>query len=195
MQNDDLLDSISELKKGSRLSLLMVGAGVLFLSLSIYYSASRLMPLERQVATLQEEIAQHEARLGELKRLVAAVDQAARPASALQDAMEGWVYVGRLSSQGAWAPRSERMAAPDDPAGLVVGASVKTLHNTSLVGRIESDAGSGSADQPGSAAPKIFIKPDTRLEVLDLQRQDSVGGGKQLWVKVKVAPAALLELG
>jgi hypothetical protein len=74
MNDPKIIDSISKLQRQSRMSLLLVSCGVIFLLGSIYYSVSRLRPLEAQVAArkgelniLADEIAKERLKLTELQ--------------------------------------------------------------------------------------------------------------------------------
>jgi hypothetical protein len=62
-QNDFAVDdleirsSIESLRQGSKLSLILVLVGAVFLAFSVYYSASQLTPLEGEVAAKKKQIA------------------------------------------------------------------------------------------------------------------------------------------
>lgn len=75
MKEELLLDSLTSLQRQSRTSLFLVLLGTAFLVWSVYYSASRLRPLEEQVATKKADLAQinqeieiERAKLTELQR-------------------------------------------------------------------------------------------------------------------------------
>jgi outer membrane murein-binding lipoprotein Lpp len=190
MENEDILASIAELKKGSRLSLGMILLGALFLAGSVYYSATRLAPLEQSVRELSEEIAQLEARKTELLRFAAATDRAAKPVLPSDQESDGWVYLGRVSSSGNWAPKSDRVESPKNLDAIIQGSTITTKQNTSLVDNIDIE----TSKQPDTSI-ETFIKPGTKLEVLAIREQDSIGNGKLIWVKVHLTSESLLQVG
>lgn len=193
MQDKDILESINELQKGSRLSLGMVFLGIAFLAGSIWFSASTLRPLQQQVGDLKGSIAQLEAKKAELTGFAAAVDASAKPANISSPESHGWVYIGRVSSAGAWAPKSDRIATSAQPAGLTSGATVTTESNAALVDDINTSA-NDVKPSTGKSSTRLFIRPGTDLVVADVKQQDTIGGGKLLWIKTKVASSALLAL-
>lgn len=194
MPTDDIQQAISELKKNSELSLSMILVGVVFLAGTVYYSATRLAPLEQEVQAKREEIAQLEARRTELTRLASAAEGAARPAVSSQPETEGWIYLGRVSD-GNWAPQSDRVESAKMPADVVAGSTVKTRQNVSLVGDIDSPTVEGPLANQAESKTKYFVKPGTDVKVLALRQQDTIGGGKLLWAKAQVSSADLLQIG
>lgn len=57
MNELEIQSSIASLRQGSRASLVLVLTGTAFLAFSLYYSASRLTPLEREVSVKKQQIA------------------------------------------------------------------------------------------------------------------------------------------
>jgi cell division protein FtsB len=195
MEIDELRASIAELRKGSTLSLGMIVMGVVFLAGSVYYSATRLGPLEQDIQAKREEIAQLEAKRAELARLATAADNATRPAPSSKAQLEGWAYIGRVSESGNWAPQSDRVDSSKTPSEISTGSIVTVRSNASLVENIDSLASTDQAPIATPSPPDYFIRPGTQLKVLALQAQDSRVGGKYLWVKVRVRSEDLLIVG
>jgi len=74
MNDLDVQTSLSALRRQSQVSLVLVLLGAAFLLFSVYYSASRLTPLENEIASkrlelakLQQEEAAYKARIAELQ--------------------------------------------------------------------------------------------------------------------------------
>jgi hypothetical protein len=196
MKNDEVLSSIAELRRGSRLSLVMVVLGVVFLLLTVIYSATQLRPLQQEVQAKRDEIAQLEARKAELSRFVSAAESAARPLASSSAPTTGWVYLGRVSNSGAWAPQSDRVQSSATPESVAKGNRIATIQNSSLVSDLDANADDGSiASGTTSSTVKVFIRPKTSLEVLEVRNQGSIGGGKLLWAKVQVQSDSLLQVG
>lgn len=194
MENSEILDSIAELKKGSRLSLGMLVLGVCFLTGTVYYSATRLRPLEEEIQAKREEIAQLEARKAELLHFAAAAENAARPAAPSTQESEGWIYLGRVSSSGAWAPQSDRVASQENPSLVGTGSRITTKEQASLVGSLDTPPDNASSANDIDSKTQYFVRPGTELKVLEVRDLPSVGSGKLLWAKVSVKSDYLLKL-
>lgn len=194
MVSNDIQASISELKRTSQLSLGMIVVGALFLAGTVYYSATRLGPLEQDIRAKREEIAQLEAKKSELVRLAAAAENSARPATPSKQETVGWVYLGRVSG-GTWAPKSNRVESSATPDAVTAGSNIKTQQNTSLVDNIDAPLVESSSARQSDSATNFFVKPNTALKILATREQDTIGGGKLLWAKVRVGSENLLQLG
>lgn len=197
MSDEAVLDAIAELRKGSRTSISLVLLGVIFLGATVLYSATRLRPLEEQIQAKKDEIVQLEARRAELARIVAAAEGVARPAAPSVTPQVGWVYLGRVSSDGSWAPQSDRVKSSTVPSGVARNGLLEVQQNTSLVDELDLDSKEtpSSASAGSTITPSLFIRPGTRLKIVDVKQQGSIGDGKLLWAKVQVPSDALLQIG
>jgi hypothetical protein len=180
--------SIAELQRTSKTSLGMVILGVVFLGSTVIYSVTRVQPL-------REEVAQLEAKRTELARLAAAAEHAARPAAPSQQLVEGWIYLGRVSADGEWAPQSDRVESAKDPSLLIAGMQVSARQDVSLVDDISAEPNDQHVSTQSTSATALFLKPATAVKVLDIRKQDSVGNGKLVWARIKVSSDALLQVG
>lgn len=186
MTNDDLSVQLDSLKKGSMLSVALTVLGISFLVGAVVYNATRVTPLKEQVAQL-------DAQSKELGRIVVAADVAAVQAPAIAAGMTGWVYLGRLNAEGAWAPRSERVKSAENPTDVTVGAIIETLKNSSLIDDIEVSPSQASASASVDQSNRMFIKPGTQLKVLALKNQKSINDGSLIWAKVQVASGVFVH--
>lgn len=115
MTEEQLLDSLGSLQRQSRTSLFLVLLGTAFLLGSVYYSASRLRPLEEQVASrktelaaVSQEIAVERAKLLELQRSYDQLKTNAEtlysvkvtPSNAVYEVKASAIATGRQLSQG-----------------------------------------------------------------------------------------------
>jgi hypothetical protein len=186
---------VRELKTSSRISLSLVVLGIVFLLGTVLYSATRLAPLEEQVSRLQGEI---ESKQAELRRISDAVARAAQPlSSAVSNSnIEGWLYVGRLGSNGTWAPLSEGVVpVPDE--NKTDFTTVITRKNAPIVANAENSEmpRAGNAAGPSTASGQVqFVKPETRLAVIRTWKEKSIGGGYFVWAKVSVAAKDVVTL-
>jgi hypothetical protein len=187
--------SLKELARSSRISVGLIIFGVVFLAATVYYSATRLGPLEMDIKTKREQIAQLEAKRAELALLAAAADNPGRPAQLSMQESTGWVYLGRVSSTGDWAPQSDRVKSTDNPKLVTPGSSITTLQNVSLVDNIETQNDDKPSGGQSQQKPNFFIRPDTELRVSAVREQPSIGGGKIIWAQVQLSSESLVQIG
>lgn len=181
----DTLTSIEELKNGSRLSLILIVIGALFLGGTVYYSAARLAPLEGQI----------EAKKKELLILNATVNNNINPISHPIDKIDGWVYLGRVSTSGEWVPLSYGVELATNPVDVIIGSHITIRENTSLVDNpVDSSTATGDL-KSNKNKNKYFIKPGTKLQILELTSQKSIGDAKFLWAKVSTSSEFMLQVG
>lgn len=194
----DTLTSIEELKNGSRLSLILIVVGALFLGGTVYYSAARLAPLEKKEKLLHEKATQLQGQIEDKEKklliLNASVNNNIKPISHPIDKIDGWVYLGRVSTSGEWVPLSHGVESATNPAKVIIGSHITIRENTSLAGNpVDSSTATGDLK---SNKNKYFIKPGTKLEILDLiSEKSSIGDAKFLWAKVSTSSEFMLQVG
>jgi hypothetical protein len=193
MTNDDISVLLTSLTKGSRLSVGLTVVGLFFLVTAVVYSATRVSPLEVQASKLKEQVAQLDAKTAELDRLVVTADIASVPAPVTQGDVTGWVYLGRVSAAGAWAPRSDRVKSAEKPSDVTVGAEIQTLKNSSLVNDIDSDTSRSNSPTTADQSNRMFIKPGIQLKILALRNQKSINDGALVWAKVQTTSSVFVN--
>lgn len=185
MNETEIQESLSKLAKASSASLIMVVLGVIFLAGSVYYSATRLTPLQEQIQAL-------EAKRDELRSSVAEFSKAAKPVSTPAENIEAWMYVGRVADGGQWAPHADGIVPAPNAAETVEIKSILTKSNSRFV---ESpDESSDSSASSKSDGPIQLVRGGTQMAVMEIRRLPSVGNGLFIWVKVKIPSSAVLEL-
>ena len=97
--------------------------------------------------------------------------------------VEAWLYLGRHNQAGSWAPpsRALRLDAAKDPKRVTV------VRDAVLVDNIDKDTGGGDAE--AAKWTRVVRRGAEALPLIDVVRQDSVGDGKLVWGKVRVAAA------
>jgi uncharacterized coiled-coil protein SlyX len=90
----EVADSLSQLTTSSRASLIMVAVGVITLGASVYYSFSRLEPLEDEIATKRGQVAELNAQTVDAQRMV---DRARQEYAELKQSIEQ-LYAVRVTN-------------------------------------------------------------------------------------------------
>ena len=95
--------------------------------------------------------------------------------------VEAWLYLGRHNQAGSWAPpsRALRLDAAKDPKRVTV------VRDAVLVDNIDKDTGGGDAE--AAKWTRVVRRGAEALPLMEVVRQDSVGDGKLVWGKVRVA--------
>jgi hypothetical protein len=93
----ELAETLSQLTSSSRASLIMVAVGVITLGASVYYSFTRLQPLEDEIARKRGEVAALNEQAMDAQRLV---DQAKQEHAALKQNIEQ-LYAVRVTASNA----------------------------------------------------------------------------------------------
>jgi hypothetical protein len=176
--------TLAELKRSSRTSIVMVLIGAAFLIGSLYYSATKLRPLQADIEKKKKEIAVLEAKKIELQRVNDMVTQRAKPVAADRAMVKGWLYIGRIGKDGKWAPASEGVAPTPDPLQTSDFKRVTIKKSASIVGRIEPKTDI-AAFTPLEKGPALFVKAGTQLNVTEIRRETSIGDGWTIWAKVE----------
>jgi hypothetical protein len=173
----------------------MVLTGAVFLAGSLYYAATRLSPLEDEIAMKRQEIAALEAKKRELQRLTETVTQLAKPISATGQTINGWLFVGRVGSAGKWAPPSEGVIPAPNSTQTTDFNSVSVMKDAPIASTIEEKKVETNAAKSLQKEPVQFVRAGTYLSVVEVARQPSIGGGQLVWAKVSVPPDRVLQVG
>lgn len=185
MNDQEIRDSLSKLHRASRTSLGMILLGVFFLVGSIYYSATRLRPLEDEIKTLEAK--RDELRLN-IDRLVAV----ARPMKNARDSVTAWIYMGRASDAGKWAPLADGVEPVPNLGVTKDFHAIKILKNKSFVENLESKV--NLLDKTAINEPVVLVRSGTTLQISEIKTEPSIGGAELVWAKVTIPPEALLEI-
>lgn len=122
-------------------------------------------------------------------KLAAAVRTAAQPSATTASTASGWIYLGRRSSDGDWAPQSDKLTL-DNPK------SPKTLAAVTDIVIVDRDPSLPSAEAAGPKEVVRMLRAGSgAIKILRAQETPSVGSGKLVWARVDVPPAAIVEIG
>lgn len=200
MTEKPIEDLVRELSVSSRVSLGLILTGVVVLAATVIYSATRLRPLEEEISAKAQEAVnlQHqiEAKQAELQRVSEAVSRVAQPLPNTAKNIEGWLYVGRIGSDGTWAPLSEGVQ-PAPSGQQTVFNALTVAKESPIVDSTDGDTPKtgGPTSSQSSAGPVQFVKSGTQLNVLKIWKEKSIGDGSLIWAKVNVAPQNVLDVG
>lgn len=200
--HEDLIESISNIQKTSVASIILIILGLALFTGSIYYSTTRLAPLEAEIGTRRTEIADLEAkraalesRITEIAPIAAAAEESAKPVAASTKIQTGWIYLGRESSSGKWAPQSDRIEYNDSPLNIKNGTKITTAANVALVEDIDTETNPSISNGVGSSAKsRQFIVPSVDLTATEIRRLPSVGDGKLIWAKVSISAESISQI-
>jgi len=144
-----------------------------------------LKKLAGQVKDYAQQLSDRESKF------VSAIKSASRPPAHDAKSVGGWVYLGRRSSSGAWAPVSDKIKLPS-----------LTEHEFALTKdavRVEKDPAAPSQSESvradeNSQTIRLIRAGDSPLKILSTQESPSIGGAKLIWARVDVAPSELYEV-
>lgn len=200
--HDDIIESISKIQKTSATSTILITLALALFGGSIYYSITRLSPLETEINKKRTEIAELEAkravlesRITEIAPIAAAAEESAKPVSSSPEIQTGWIYLGRESSSGKWAPQSDRIKYDDSPPNIKNGTKFTTAANVALVDDIDTETNPSSENgtSPGTKS-RQFIIPSVNLTATDIRKLPSVGDGKLIWVRVSISTKFISQI-
>lgn len=134
MNDDDQLEQVfKDLKRSSHTSILMVSLGTLFLLGSIYYSATRLRPLEAKIIEKQQQIAELEAeearrkkRLAEVKREYKTLKSSTENLYSVRVTPDNQVYELRAT---AWATGNQTGSGPEYKFSIFINSTPEVLQS------------------------------------------------------------------
>lgn len=133
MNDTDQFEQVfKDLKRSSNVSLVMVGLGTLFLIGSIYYSASRLRPLQQQIDEKQQQIAALEAeevirkkRIAEIKKEYKTLKSSTENLYSVKVTPDNGVYEMQAT---AWATGRQTGSGPEYKFSIMVNSTPAVLN-------------------------------------------------------------------
>lgn len=138
MNEVDIQSSIASLRQGSvmSLSLVLVGAG--FLAFSLYYSVSRLTPLEKEISEKRQQIAElaaeeqsHLARIAEAKAAFETLKKSTEALYSVRVTPSNQVY--ELKATAIATGRKLSLGRPEYHFKLLINSPKETLSDISRV--------------------------------------------------------------
>lgn len=146
-----------------------------------------------QLTKLADQVGNYAQQLSDRdKKVVAAIKSASRSPEPDAKPITGWVYVGRRSSSGVWAPLSDKISLRE-PESL---RELKIERDVVLVDK-DPAAPSHSEDVAAAASPetiRLIRAGSGKLKILALQESPSIGSAKLEWARVEVDPSELYEV-
>jgi len=143
-----------------------------------------------QLARLAADVDSYSQRLASRDEKVAAtVRTVAQTPSSDSRPVAGWVYLGRLSSSGEWAPQSDKLTLDNQkkPAKLTPQKDIV------LVDKDPSTQTAAGTANP-SEVLRMLRAGTSPLQIQSIQTTESIGNGKLQWARVSVLPTDLYEL-
>lgn len=149
--------------------------------------------LRKQLTTLADEVGNYAQQLSDRdKKVVAAIKSVSRSPAPDSKPITGWVYLGRRSSSGAWAPISEKISlnAPEPLHELKIEKDVVLVDRDPAAPSLSEDA----TKSVSSETIRLIRAGKEKLKILSLQETPSIGSAKLYWARVEVDPSELYEV-
>lgn len=138
MNESEIQSSLASLRQGSITSLSLVALGATLLAFSLYYSASRLTPLEREIAEKKQRIAELAAeeekqreRVSEAKKAFETLRESTEALYAVRVTPSNQVY--ELKATAIATGRKLSLGRPEYQFKLLINSSKETLANIARV--------------------------------------------------------------
>jgi hypothetical protein len=140
--------------------------------------------IAEQIGTYSERL---EARDYKLIDVVRTASQSVKPEVG---PIFGWLFLGRRSATGDWAPSSEKiqMTTPHEPKTVTI------KKDTVLVERDPArESPDGSKRSDSQQLFRLVRAGGKPLNVISLSEAESIGNAKLVWARVEVEPVDLYE--
>lgn len=126
------------------------------------------------------------------KQLLSAVKTASSAPASNSGRVIAWIYLGRRSSAGEWAPLSEKISLNNKQTPT----EVKVVKDAVLVDRdpqLPTETG-GSGTSAQAETIRLLRAGGDPLKILSFAESSSIGNGKLQWARVEVEPRDLYEV-
>jgi hypothetical protein len=157
-------------------------------------SEDKRVPQEvrEQLEKLAAQVGTYAQRLSERdKKVVTAIKSASRSPAPDAKPVMGWVYLGRRSSSGDWAPLSGKisLSGPEPLSELRIERDVVLIARDPAAQSLSEDATAVSSE-----TFRLIRAGGGKLKILGIQESSSIGSAKLQWARVEVDPSELYEV-
>lgn len=149
-------------------------------------ASEQLIKLATEVEGYSRQLANRD------KQLLSAVKTASTAPASDSGSVHAWIYLGRRSTTGEWAPMSDKITLNNN----VSASEVKVTKDVVLVDSdpsLPQQAAGNSANDQASTIRLLRAGGDS-LKILSVTESPSIGNGKLQWARVEVQPRDLYEV-
>ena len=151
--------------------------------------------LDADILSLKNKLDEDNAKIEILKSDIEAFTEVAQPANISQP-VDSWIYIGRVNSDGQWAPISEKIEnfSVDIISAGVDKKAIHIVKPTRIVADPRKSSIDHSADQDHANKMVLLLKQASTAQIVEFFAETSAGKAQNIWARVEVDPVDIIEV-